>query len=296
MKQADVAALAAVLAGTGAYLVLSAYSSQAGHRRSSGLSWLEVLTQRSKVWLVQAGLVEVAPGAFLSALCAAGAAGAIGGYLIFDAAAPAIAAGFLAGGFPLASYRRRRLDRLDAARQAWPALLEEVRMRAGSMGQSVPQALFEAGRTSPTAWRPAFAIAEREWLLTTDFAATTAALKQALADPTADAVCETLLVAHEVGGSDVDRRLADLIEDRVSDLQARKEAASKQAGVRFARKFVLLVPLGMALAGLSIGSGRAAYASAGGQVAVIVALSAVAGCWAWSGRLLRVDNPPRVFR
>ena len=169
-------------------------------------------------------------------------------------------------------------------------------MRAGSMGQSVPQALFEAGRTSPPAWRHAFALAEREWLLTTDFAGTTAALKQALADPTADAVCETLLVAHEVGGSDVDRRLADLIEDRISDLQARKEAASKQAGVRFARKFVLLVPLGMALAGLSIGSGRTAYSSAGGQVAVIVALLAVAGCWAWSGRLLRVDNPPRVFR
>lgn len=296
MKPADVAALAAVLAGTGAYLVLSAYSVQGDQRRSPGESWLAMLAQRSKVWLVQAGLVGVAPGAFLGALCVAGAVGVLGGYLIFDAAAPAIAAGVLAGGFPLASYRRRRLGRLEAAREAWPALLEEVRMRAGSMGQSVPQALFEAGRTSPPAWRHAFALAEREWLLTTDFAGTTAALKQALADPTADAVCETLLVAHEVGGSDVDRRLADLIEDRISDLQARKEAASKQAGVRFARKFVLLVPLGMALAGLSIGSGRTAYSSAGGQVAVIVALLAVAGCWAWSGRLLRVDNPPRVFR
>ena len=169
-------------------------------------------------------------------------------------------------------------------------------MRAGSMGQSIPQALFEAGRTSPDGWRQAFALAEREWLLTTDFAATTSVLKQGLADPTADAVCETLLVAHELGGSDVDRRLADLIQDRISDLQARKEAASKQAGVRFARRFVLLVPLGMALAGLSIGSGRAAYSSPGGQVAVIVALLAVGVCWAWSGRLLRVESPPRVFR
>jgi hypothetical protein len=33
-----------------------------------------------------------------------------------------------------------------------------------------------------------------------------------------------------------------------------------QAGVRFARRFVLLVPLGVALVGLSVGNGRAAYA------------------------------------
>ncbi|MGC8513045.1 MAG: type II secretion system F family protein [Acidimicrobiales bacterium] len=296
MKPADVAALAAVLAGAGAYLVLSAYSPKDEQRRRSAAVWKDMLGQRSKVWLVQAGLAEVTPGAFLAALCASGAAGAVGGYLIFDAAAPAIATALLVGGFPLASYRRRRLDRIDAARHAWPAMLEEIRMRAGSMGQSIPQALFEAGRTSPGPWRNAFALAERDWLLTTDFGATTAVLKQGLADPTADAVCETLLVAHEVGGSDVDRRLADLIEDRISDLQARKEAASKQAGVRFARKFVLVVPLGMALAGLSIGSGRAAYASAGGQLAVIVALLAVAGCWVWSGRLLRVESPPRVFK
>ncbi len=296
MKPSDVAALAAVLAGAGAYLVLNAYSPKDEQRRRSTKLRMDMLGQRSKAWLVQAGLAEVTPGAFFAALCASGAVGAIGGYLIFDAAAPAIATALFVGGFPLASYRRRRLDRIDAARHAWPAMLEEIRMRAGSMGQSIPQALFEAGRTSPGPWRNAFALAERDWLLTTDFAATTAVLKQGLADPTADAVCETLLVAYEVGGSDVDRRLADLIEDRISDLQARKEAASKQAGVRFARKFVLFVPLGMALAGLSIGSGRAAYASAGGQLAVIAALLAIAGCWVWSGRLLRVESPPRVFR
>jgi hypothetical protein len=52
----------------------------------------------------------------------------------------------------------------------------------------------------------------------------------------------------------------------------------------------------MTLAGLSIGAGRQAYATAGGQAAVAVGLLAVAVCWVWSGRLMRVPEQPRVFR
>jgi tight adherence protein B len=59
---------------------------------------------------------------------------------------------------------------------------------------------------------------------------------------------------------------------------------------------VLLVPLGMAVAGLTIGTGRSAYETAGGQLAVAVGLLAVVACWAWSGRLMRLPEEPRVFR
>ena len=295
MNPADMAAIAAVLASAGAYLILTAFGRPAQGRSSTGESKPDQVRRSVRTWMVQAGLSEVSAGTFIAALAAAGMAGALGGYLIFDSVAASAAAGILAGAFPLASYRRRRQESLDAARDAWPSILEEIRMRAGSLGQSVPQALFEAGRRAPAQWREAFAVAERDWQLTTDFGATTATLKAALVDSTADAVCETLLVAHELGGSDLDGRIADLVEDRLADLQARKEAAAKQAGVRFARRFVLLVPLGMALVGLSIGSGRSAYSSSGGQVAVIVGLLALAGCWVWSGRLLRVGRSPRVF-
>jgi tight adherence protein B len=88
----------------------------------------------------------------------------------------------------------------------------------------------------------------------------------------------------------------DLIEDQIIDLQGRKDAASRQAGVRFARRFVLLVPLGMTLAGLSIGTGRRAYETPGGQLAVVIGLVAVVLCWLWSGRLMRVPEQPRVFQ
>jgi tight adherence protein B len=175
-------------------------------------------------------------------------------------------------------------------------MIEEIRVQTGSLGRSIPQALFEVGRRGPEELRPAFAAGEREWRITTDFARTVAVLKDRLADATADTTLETLLVAHEVGGSDLDRRLAALVEDRVQDAQGRKDARAKQAGVRFARWFVLAVPLGMTLAGLSIGTGRDAYRTSVGQLAVAAGLACVAACWAWAGRLLKLPEEERVFR
>jgi len=143
--------------------------------------------------------------------------------------------------------------------------------------------------------QPAFAAAHREWLLSTDFPRSVAVLKARLVDATADAACETLLVAHEVGGADVQRRLAALVDDRIADLHGRKDARARQAGVKFARRFVLLVPFGMALVGLSIGDGRAAYEKPTGQVAAMVAVAMVVGCWVWSGRIMRLPEEERVF-
>lgn len=291
------AAVAAVLAAGGSYLLYSAVSGTVtGGRSRARPGSRRAIRSATRVWLDQAGIGTVSVREFVSAVGVLLVLGTVGGYLLFAAAVPALIVGFLAASFPVSAYRRRRQIRLEKAGESWPTLLEEMRLRTGSLGRSVPQALFESGRRAPEEWRPALAAAEREWLLTTDFSRTASLLKDRLADPSADAILETLLLAHEVGGTDLDSRLADLIEDRIIDLQNRKDSATRQAGVRFARRFVLLVPLGMALAGLTIGTGRQAYASTGGQIAVAVGLLAVAGCWAWSGRLMRLPRSPRVFR
>ena len=103
-------------------------------------------------------------------------------------------------------------DSAVAAQEVVPPV-EEIRILTSSVGWS-SRRRFEAGRRAPAELRPAFEAAHREWLLTTDFERTVRTLKVGLADPTADAACETLLVAHEVGGTDLDRRLEALVEDR----------------------------------------------------------------------------------
>lgn len=246
-------------------------------------------------WMAQAGLGDVRPSEFAAAMAVFALVGGLLSFTLFGGVLPAIAAAAFSASFPIASYRARRARRRADAREAWPRMIEEMRLLTGSLGRSIPQALFDVGRRGPEEMRPAFASAQREWMISTDFGRTISVLKVALADPTADATCETLLVAHEVGGSDLDRRLAALVEDRIQDLQGRKDARAKQAGVRFARRFVLLVPLGMALAGLSIGNGRAAYERPTGQLGVAFGLAMIAGCWLWAGQLLKLPDEQRVF-
>jgi tight adherence protein B len=246
-------------------------------------------------WLTQAGLAGVDKREFAVALAALAVVGAIAGWILFAGPLAALATGGFAASLPIESYRRRRAARRAAALDAWPRLLEELRVQTGALGRSIPQALFEVGARGPEELRPAFAAAQREWLLSTDFARTVGVLKAQLADATADMVCETLLVAHEVGGPEIDRRLEALAEDRMQDAQGRKDARARQAGARFARRFVLLVPLGMALAGMSVGNGRAAYRTATGQALVLAGLALVALCWMWAGRVMRLPDEERVF-
>ncbi len=263
-------------------------STRGSHRRGPG--------RCSREWLTQAGLGDVAPVEFWTVIAGLFLAGTTGGLLLFGGIVPALVVGGFAATFPVASYRRRRLARRQQAEEAWPRLIEEIRILTSSAGRSIPQALFDVGAGGPVELRPAFAAAQREWLLSTDFARTLAVLKDQLADPTADAACETLLIAQELGGSDLDQRLQDLADDRRADTQGRKDAVAKQAGVRFARRFVLIVPIGMAVVGLSVGSGRAAYETPMGQLVVVIGLALVVACWLWAGRIMRLPDEPRVLR
>ena len=245
--------------------------------------------------LARAGLADVKPAQFAAVVAVLFIVGSAFTFALFGAVTVALCGGGVLGLAPVAAHRRRAERRRDLAREAWPRLIEEVRLLTSSIGRSIPQALFEVGSHVPSELQPAFRAAEREWLISTDFRRTLSVLKDQLAEPTADVICETLLVAYEVGGNDLEGKLAALAEDRSEDLQNRRDAIAHQAGVRFARRFVLIVPLGMALAGLTIGAGRSSYQSSAGQVALLVAVLTLAVCWIWAGRLLRLPQEGRVF-
>ena len=285
----------------GAYGVFLAYTALAFGWRGLGVS-PGVRGRRPhrrhdvQQWLAQAGLDGVRPSQFFAAVAVIFLAVTALAYALLGGLLPAVAVGGFAATYPGVSYRARRRRRRQTTAEAWPRMIEEMALLTGSLGRSIPQALFEVGSHGPEEMRPAFAAAHREWLLTTDFSRTVGVLKARLADPTADAACETLLVAHEIGGTELEKRLAALVDDRVADLQGRKDAQARQAGVRFARRFVLIVPVGMALAGLSIGNGRAAFKSPAGQLAALVAVAVVISCWLWSGRIMRLPEEERVFR
>ncbi|MEX2324271.1 MAG: hypothetical protein WD576_00845 [Nitriliruptoraceae bacterium] len=285
----------AISAGTGVFLL---YTALVYGRRELGLVKFapsRTLAARMRDLRVQAGLSGMRPIEFVAASTLAGACGAALGHAVFGGwiAAPVLAA--VTTPLPVLAARTARRRHMELAQQAWPRLIEHIRLQVVSVGRSVPQALFEAGSHGPEVMQRAFTAAKRQWDMSADFDQALDVLKAELADPTADAVCETLLVAHAVGGADVDIRLRALADDRIRDAHARKDARAKQAGVRFARLFVLLAPFGMALVGLAIGEGRDAYATTTGQAAVVVAFALIGACWLWAGHLLKLPVDGRVF-
>ena len=294
--------LLAVAAGIGVFLMYSALSlgwSGLGFGPRIGPSSRSQTRSRTidmNVWLQQAGLDGVDKKEFFAVVAMLFVVGFLLAFAAFGGLFPALAIGAFAASFPVASYRLRRNNRRQRAQEAWPRMIEEIRLQTASLGRSIPQALFEVGRRGPEELRPGFEAAHREWLLTTDLSRTITVLKHRLADPTADMACETLLSAHELGGADLDGRLEALAEDRQSDVQGRKDAYSRQAGARFARLFVFAVPAGMALAGMSIGNGRSAYRSSTGQLIVMAAIAMIIGCWGWAGRVMRLPEQQRVFK
>jgi tight adherence protein B len=289
------ALLAAVAAAVGVHLLWTSLAlgrrhllgGSAGTRRSPRTGLAD--------WLVQAGIDDVRPAEFVAVTGVITVVSALLALAVFGAPLPALIVGSFGATFPTASFRRRRRRHRERAQEAWPRLIEEIRILTTSVGRSIPQALFDAGRRGPAEMQPAFEAAHREWLITTDFARTVAVLKRRLADPTADAACETLLVAHDVGGADLGKRLEALAEDRIDDLHGRRDARAKQAGARFARSFVLIVPFGMALAGMSVGTGKSAYQEPGAQAIVATAVLLVVGCWAWAARIMQIPEEERVF-
>lgn len=285
-------ALAATAGAAGVYLLVAAGGRNAP---TAGDDSAASHSRRDpERWLRQAGLLDVSVREFLVSSAIVGALTGAAAHMLFGGWVVTAAAAIPATAIPAAAYRERRRRRTALAHRAWPGLIEEVRTLTGAAGRSIPAALFEAGASAPEPLQQGFAAGWREWRVSTDFERTINVLRREFDDPTADATCETLLTAYEIGGTGVDRRLRDLAEDRRRDLDLRAEATARQAGVRFARRFVLIVPAAMALAGSSLGNGRDAFRTQQSQLLIVIALALIAVCWWWSSRLLRLPTEHRA--
>lgn len=197
--------------------------------------------RRIATFLASCGAAHVRPGQFVGASVVAGlTAGAIA-IAVVDSIGVAVVASFAAAAGPAAYYRRRRRSMRAERRGAWP---EAVDLLAGSVrvGDTLPAAISVVAERGPESLRPVFGAVVRDHRVSGDLVGALDRMGAAVADPVADRVVRTLVLAHRVGGRELGHLLRTLAEFLREDLANRREIAARQSWTVVAARVAAAAP------------------------------------------------------
>ena len=230
-------ALLGLMLGTGLLLIW-----RSGPRAPTGRSSLSIGWHRRRTDLLrQAGVDGVGSTQLLGVqvVCAALA----GLVVLLLTAALAVAACFAGFAFvaPITVLRGMRRRRMASLRELWPEAVDNL-ASAVRAGMSLPEGLSALSSRGPAPLRPAFARFGAAYRASGRFGPCLDALKDDLADPVGDRVCETMRVAREVGGSDLGTVLRTLSELLRADARTRSELETRQGWVVNAARLAVAAP------------------------------------------------------
>lgn len=253
------------LLGGGLLLVASPFLWPAERRRVSARP---TLRDRLKARLVQAGLGQLPLPAFLalSVIVAVAAAALTQAVLaIQPLTIVALVSGLL---FPSVLVAWRAQARRRANRTVWPDVVDHL-VAAVRSGLALPDSVSSLSQSGPVATQAAFAEFEREYRSTGSFGHSLDQLKEALADPIADRILETLRMAREVGGSDLTLVLRSLAAWLRQDTAIRQEVEARQSWVVNAAKLGVAAPWIVLLLLASRPEAALAYNTPAGLVLIV---------------------------
>jgi tight adherence protein B len=286
-----VGALLGLMFGTGLLLIWRS-GARAPRRHSRGApGWVS----RRVDLLRQAGVDGIGSTQLLGAqvLCSL----AVGVLVVALTSTLAVAASFAVFAFfgPIMVLRRMRRRRQVSLRELWPEAVDNM-ASAVRAGMSLPEGLSALALRGPEPLRPQFARFSAAYRATGRFGECLDALKDDLADPVGDRVCETMRVAREVGGSDLGTVLRTLSELLRSDARTRSELETRQGWVVNAARLAVAAPwLVLLLLGTQSTTLRA-YNSTGGVVLLAVGAAVCVVAYRIMLRIGKLPGERRVLR
>jgi tight adherence protein B len=186
-----VSVVLALLLGLGVFLVFDACTSPP----STGSPALARARAALVGWMVAGGLGAVSPVQFAAACLGAGLAVAAIVVVLIGSTTVALV-GFCAGCYaPLGYYRSRGKGVRRARQQCWP---EAIELLAGAVraGDTLPTAVALVAERGPAPLRAPFRAVVADHRVSGDFVGALERLGVALAEPTADRVVATLVIAQ----------------------------------------------------------------------------------------------------
>lgn len=282
-------AVLALVLGLGVFLVYDACTLQ----RERRYDCQSEVRDRIAGWLVACGS-SVAPPQFVAACVGLGLGVAAVAILVVGSSAVALVA-LVAGSYaPVGYYRSRRRALRRARQQCWP---EAIELLAGAVrvGDTLPAAVGVVAERGPEALRPAFRAVAADHRVSGDFVGALERVGMALADPTADRVLTTLVIAHRVGGSELGRVLRTLGAFLREDLAVRQEIVARQSWTLVAARVAAAAPWLVLVLVASRPQGARAYDSVSGLVVLLVGAVATVVGYRLMVMLGRLPEEPRVL-
>jgi tight adherence protein B len=256
--------LLGLMAGLGLLLIWRS-GPRAPTKNPTATSW----TTRRRDMLRQAGVDGVGPNQLLAAqlLCAALA------FVLVLALTRTVTVAGCFGVFglflPVVIVRRMRRRRQGALREVWPEAIDHL-ASAVRAGMSLPEGLSALAVRGPAELRPPFGRFAAAYRATGRFNSCLDTLKDDLADPVGDRVCETMRVAREVGGSDLGTVLRTLSELLRADARTRAELETRQGWVVNAARLAVAAPWAVLLLLGTQSQTLQAYDSPGGTLLLVI--------------------------
>lgn len=176
-------------------------------------------------------------------------------------------------GVPLIALSSVRDSRRRRARALWPDVIDSIRVSLRS-GSTLLESVSAAAAMVPREWRTAWDGLESDLRRGSDADSALRRLQHALADPIADRVIESLVVAREFGGTELPAVLSELARSVRKEQGIRDEARTRQSWVRHAATLGVAAPWVVLALLASRPENRDAYASASGSVLIVASAGA----------------------
>jgi tight adherence protein B len=205
----------------------------------------------------------------------------------------ALVFGLFGAAIPWVMLRRRVVQRQKERRELWPYVIDDLGsgIRAGL---SLPEAVAAVADRGPEALRPAFATFAAEYRISGSFATSLARLSDELADPVADRVIEALLLARDVGGTDVGRLMRGLGQALREDARSRGEIEAKQTWTVNGARLGVAAPWVVLLLLATHGSSIRVYDTPGGMVVLAIGAALSVFAYTLMRRIGRLPSERRL--
>ena len=245
--------------------------------------------------LEEAGFGAVAPRLLVATVAGAALAAASAAWLVTGLPVLVVLAATAGGFAPVLALRGRRLRLRKTRRQLWPDVCDLL-IASIRVGLSLPDAVATLAESAPTMLRPAFTVFARDLRATGRFETSLDRLKDALADPIADRIIETLRMARQVGGTELTAVLRALSASVRAEAALRGEVEARQSWIRGAAVLGAIAPwviLGMLV---MRPEGAAAYGTTEGMLVICLGAAVSVVAYRIMIHIGRLPEPGRWFR